>query len=146
MRTYTFDELFENYTNGQLMREQTLVEILDALDGGKVLFPVDLAEKLGVAKRDLQSAFLLITGLQLCDVIPQWNVRKAKLLIAKGELPLQEVALSRGWKSVRSMDKVFLRQGEETASAMAHRLGYAEIKQMKRDLRKKIALFQQKSH
>ena len=98
-------------------------EVLDILRRYKLIYPEDVALLMDVKVRDLRSAWFMLTGTRLIDVITEWRLlqaqdtirkRMADLLPDKPGKPairkiLSEVATRCGWRTERVMSNVFER-------------------------------------
>ena len=98
-------------------------EVLDILRHFKLIYPEDVALLMDVKVRDLRSAWYMLTGTKLIDVITHWRVMQAQdwlrkrigemstESLTKGELVklLKETALRCGWRSEKVMSHVFKR-------------------------------------
>ena len=98
-------------------------EVLDILRRYKLIYPEDVALLMDVKVRDLRSAWFMLTGTRLIDVITEWRLmqaqdtirkRMADLLPDKPGKPairkiLFEVAYRCGWRNERVMSNVFER-------------------------------------
>ena len=98
-------------------------EVLNILRHYKLIYPEDVALLMDVKVRDLRSAWYMLTGTRLIDVITQWRVLQAQDWLRKrlGELCtesltkrdlvrlLKETARRCGWKSEVVMSHVFKR-------------------------------------
>ena len=98
-------------------------EVLDILRRYKLIYPEDVALLMDVKVRDLRSAWFMLTGTRLTDVITEWRLMQAQDAIRKkmdSHLPdkprkpairkiLSEVANRCGWRTERVMSNVFER-------------------------------------
>ena len=98
-------------------------EVLNILRHYKLIYPEDVALLLNVKVRDLRSAWYMLTGTRLIDVITEWRLRQAQDAIRKriNNFPtdnrekrtikkmLSEVANRCGWRNERVMSHVFER-------------------------------------
>ena len=98
-------------------------EVLDILRHYKLIYPEDVALLMDVKVRDLRSAWFMLTGTRLVDVITHWRVLQAQDWLRKrlGELNaerctksdlvklLKETARRCGWRSEVVMSHVFKR-------------------------------------
>ena len=98
-------------------------EVLNILRHYKLIYPEDVALLMDVKVRDLRSAWYMLTGTRLIDVITHWRVMQAQDWLRKriGELSvessekkepvklLKETARRCGWKSEKVMSHVFKR-------------------------------------
>ena len=98
-------------------------EVLDILRHYKLIYPEDVALLMDVKVRDLRSAWYMLTGTKLIDVITHWRVMQAQDWLRKriGELNaerrekgdlvnlLKETARRCGWRSEMVMSHVFKR-------------------------------------
>ena len=98
-------------------------EVLDILRHYKLIYPEDVALLMDVKVRDLRSAWYMLTGTRLIDVITHWRVMQAQDWLRKriGELSaerrekkelvnlLKETARRCGWRSEMVMSHVFKR-------------------------------------
>ena len=103
--------------------EVTVDEVLDILRRYKLIYPEDVALLMDVKVRDLRSAWFMLTGTRLIDVITEWRLMQAQDTIRKrmdSLLPdkpgkpairkiLFEVAFRCGWRTERVMSNVFER-------------------------------------
>ena len=97
--------------------------VLDILRRFKLIYPEDVALLMDVKVRDLRSAWYMLTGTRLIDVITHWRVMQAQDWLRKrigemsaerrekGELVklLKETAPRCGWRSEKVMSHVFKR-------------------------------------
>ena len=105
-------------------KEKLIVdEVLDILRRYKLIYPEDVALLMDVKVRDLRSAWYMLTGTRLIDVITHWRVMQAQDWLRKriGELSaerrekkelvnlLKETARRCGWRSETVMSHVFKR-------------------------------------
>ncbi len=98
-------------------------EVLNILRHYKLIYPEDVALLMDVKVRDLRSAWFMLTGTRLIDVITEWRLMQAQDAIRKkmdSHLPdkpgkpairkiLSEVANRCGWRTERVMSNVFER-------------------------------------
>ncbi len=98
-------------------------EVLNILRHYKLIYPEDVALLMDVKVRDLRSAWFMLTGTRLIDVITEWRLMQAQDAIRKkmdSYLPdkpgkpairkiLSEVAKRCGWRTERVMSNVFER-------------------------------------
>ena len=98
-------------------------EVLNILRHYKLIYPEDVALLMDVKVRDLRSAWFMLTGTRLIDVITEWRLMQAKDMIRQRmdtHLPerpdkpfvkkmLAEVANRCGWRTERVMSHVFER-------------------------------------
>lgn len=98
-------------------------EVLNILRHYKLIYPEDVALLMDVKVRDLRSAWFMLTGTRLIDVITEWRLMQAQDAIRKkmdSLLPdkpgkpairkiLSEVANRCGWRTTRVMSNVFER-------------------------------------
>ena len=98
-------------------------EVLNILRHYKLIYPEDVALLMDVKVRDLRSAWYMLTGTRLIDVITHWRVMQAQDWLRKriGELSadssekkepvklLKETARRCGWRSETVMSHVFKR-------------------------------------
>jgi AraC-like DNA-binding protein len=98
-------------------------EVLNILRHYKLIYPEDVALLMDVKVRDLRSAWFMLTGTRLIDVITEWRLMQAQDAIRKkmdSYLPdklgkpairkiLSEVATRCGWRTERVMSNVFER-------------------------------------
>ena len=98
-------------------------EVLNILRHYKLIYPEDVALLMDVKVRDLRSAWFMLTGTRLIDVITEWRLMQAQdairkkmdnLLPDKPSKPairkiLSEVANRCGWRTERVMSNVFER-------------------------------------
>ena len=113
----------EMYHARQPTGEVIVDEVLDILRHYKLIYPEDVALLMDVKVRDLRSAWFMLTGTRLVDVITHWRVLQAQDWLRKrlGELCtesltkkdlvklLKETAHRCGWKSEVVMSHVFKR-------------------------------------
>ena len=113
----------EMYHAHQPTGEFIVDEVLNILRHYKLIYPEDVALLMDVKVRDLRSAWYMLTGTRLIDVITQWRVLQAQDWLRKrlGELCtesltkrdlvrlLKETARRCGWKSEVVMSHVFKR-------------------------------------
>ena len=98
-------------------------EVLGILRHYKFIYPEDVALLMDVKVRDLRSAWYMLTGTRLIDVITHWRVMQAQDWLRKriGEMSaescekkdnvklLKETARRCGWRSEIVMSHVFKR-------------------------------------
>ena len=98
-------------------------EVLNILRHYKLIYPEDVALLMNVKVRDLRSAWYMLTGTRLIDVITHWRVMQAQDWLRKriGEMSsessekkepvklLKETARRCGWRSEKVMSHVFKR-------------------------------------
>ena len=98
-------------------------EVLNILRHYKLIYPEDVALLMDVKVRDLRSAWFMLTGTRLIDVITEWRLMQAQDAIRKkmdSYLPdkpgkpairkiLSEVTKRSGWRTERVMSNVFER-------------------------------------
>ena len=98
-------------------------EVLNILRHYKLIYPEDVALLMDVKVRDLRSAWFMLTGTRLIDVITHWRVMQAQDWLRKriGEMNsgssekkepvklLKETARRCGWRSEVVMSHVFKR-------------------------------------
>ena len=98
-------------------------EVLNILRHYKLIYPEDVALLMNVKVRDLRSAWYMLTGTRLVDVITHWRVLQAQDWLRKriGEMNaessekgvlvklLKETARRCGWRSEVVMSHVFKR-------------------------------------
>ena len=98
-------------------------EVLNILRHYKLIYPEDVALLMDVKLRDLRSAWYMLTGTRLVDVITHWRVLQAQDWLRKriGEMNaessekgvlvklLKETARRCGWRSEVVMSHVFKR-------------------------------------
>ena len=98
-------------------------EVLNILRRYKLIYPEDVALLMDVKVRDLRSAWFMLTGTRLIDVITQWRLMQAQDWLRKrvNELNsrssekkenvklLKEAARRCGWRSEQVMSHVFKR-------------------------------------
>ena len=113
----------EMYHARQPTGEVIVDEVLDILRHYKLIYPEDVALLMDVKVRDLRSAWHMLTGTRLVDVITHWRLLQAQDWLRKrlGELYaesltkkdlvklLKETALRGGWRSEVVMSHVFKR-------------------------------------
>ena len=109
----SIEALFET---GGVTGEVVMDEVLRALvEHRDVIRPEELARVMDADVRDLRGAVRLLTGMRLRDVITQWRVLEARLMMERGVLRPDEVAQHCGWRSLRSMKAVLRRRGQWSA-------------------------------
>ena len=98
-------------------------EVLNILRNYKLIYPEDVALLMDVKVRDLRSAWFMLTGTRLVDVITHWRVLQAQDWLRKciGEMNtdscdkrelvklLKKTARRCGWRSEVVMSHVFKR-------------------------------------
>ena len=113
----------EMYHARQPTGEVIVDEVLNILRNYKLIYPEDLALLMDVKVRDLRSAWFMLTGARLVDVITHWRVLQAQDWLRKRigenstESPtkrelvklLKETARRCGWRSEVVMSHVFKR-------------------------------------
>ena len=113
----------EMYHARQPTGEVFVDEVLDILRHYKLIYPEDVALLMDVKVRDLRSAWYMLTGTRLIEVITHWRLLQAQDWLRKrlGELCtesltkkdlvklLKETAHRCGWKSEVVMSHVFKR-------------------------------------
>ncbi len=113
----------EMYHARQPTGEVIVDEVINILRHYKLIYPEDVALLMDVKVRDLRSAWHMLTGTRLVDVITHWRVLQAQDWLRKrlGELSnesltkndlvrlLKETALRCGWRSEVVMSHVFKR-------------------------------------
>ena len=113
----------EMYHARQPTGEVIVDEVLDILRHYKLIYPEDVALLMDVKVRDLRSAWFMLTGTRLVDVITHWRVLQAQDWLRKRidemgaknwdkrELVklLKETARRCGWRSEVVMSHVFKR-------------------------------------
>ena len=115
MKQFSFEQLYMSYVEQRPTGQWVIDETLRVIATHNMLYPQEVALVMDVNVKELRAAFHLLTGLTLIDVITQWRYRQARAMIGQGGLTLQQVARRCGWRSLRSMDEVFLRLGGESA-------------------------------
>ena len=115
MKQFSFEELYAGYCEQRPTGQWVIDETLRVIATHNMLYPQEVALVMDVNVKELRAAFHLLTGLTLIDVIAQWRYRQARVMIEQGGLSLNQVAQRCGWRSLRSMDEVFLRLGGESA-------------------------------
>ena len=86
-----------------------------ALDEGSVR---ELAERLGVSDRTLRHQFAQHVGTSPTQVAKTRRLLFAKRLLDETSLPITEIAISAGFKSIRSFNSAFLNSYGRSPSAM----------------------------
>ena len=113
----------EMYHARQPTGEVIVDEVLNILRHYKLIYPEDVALLMDVKPRDLRSAWYMLTGTHLIEVITHWRLLQAQDWLRKrlGELCnesltkkdlvklLKETALRCGWRSEVVMSHVFKR-------------------------------------
>ena len=113
----------EMYHARQPTGEVIVDEVINILRHYKLIYPEDVALLMEVKVRDLRSAWYMLTGTRLVDVITHWRVLQAQDWLrerigetdtenlTKKELVklLKETARRCGWKSEVVMSHVFKR-------------------------------------
>ena len=113
----------EMYHARQPTGEAIVDEVIDILRHYKLIYPEDVALLMDVKPRDLRSAWYMLTGTRLVDVITHWRVLQAQDWLRKHidemgaknwdkrELVklLKETAHRCGWKSEVVMSHIFKR-------------------------------------
>ena len=113
----------EMYHARQPTGEVIVDEVLNILRNYKLIYPEDVALLMDVKVRDLRSAWFMLTGTRLVDVITHWRLFQAQDWLRKHidemgakhwekrELVklLKETARRCGWKSEVVMSHVFKR-------------------------------------
>ena len=113
----------EMYHARQPTGEAIVDEVIDILRHYKLIYPEDVALLMDVKPRDLRSAWYMLTGTRLVDVITHWRVLQAQDWLREriGELCaesltkkelvrlLKETASRCGWRSEVVMSHVFKR-------------------------------------
>ena len=113
----------EMYHARQPTGEVIVDEVLNILRNYKLIYPEDVALLMDVKVRDLRSAWYMLTGTRLVDVITHWRVLQAQdwlrerigeadtESLTKKELVklLKETARRCGWRSETVMSHVFKR-------------------------------------
>ena len=113
----------EMYHARQPTGEVIVEEVLNILRNYKLIYPEDVALLMDVKVRDLRSAWFMLTGTRLVDVITHWRVLQAQDWLHKrrGELSnesltkkdmvrlLKETARRCGWRSEVVMSHGFKR-------------------------------------
>ena len=113
----------EMYDAREPTGEVIVDEVLNILRHYKLIYPEDVALLMDVKVRDLRSAWYMLTGTRLIDVITHWRVMQAQDWLRKriGELSvessekkepvklLKETARRCGWRSEKVMSHVFKR-------------------------------------
>ena len=113
----------EMYHARQPTGEVIVDEVINILRHYKLIYPEDVALLMDVKVRDLRSAWYMLTGTRLVDVITHWRVLQAQDWLrerigetdtenlTKKELVklLKETARRCGWKSEVVMSHVFKR-------------------------------------
>ena len=113
----------EMYHARQPTGEVIVDEVINILRNYKLIYPEDVALLMDVKVRDLRSAWFMLTGTRLVDVITHWRVLQAQDWLRKhidemGDKHwekremvklLKETARRCGWKSEVVMSHVFKR-------------------------------------
>jgi AraC-like DNA-binding protein len=113
----------EMYHARQPTGEVIVDEVINILRNYKLIYPEDVALLMDVKVRDLRSAWFMLTGTRLIDIITHWRLLQAQDWLRKrlGELCaesltkrdlvklLKETARRCGWKSEVVMSHVFKR-------------------------------------
>ena len=113
----------EMYHARQPTGEVIVDEVLNILRHYKLIYPEDVALLMDVKVRDLRSAWYMLTGTRLVDVITHWRLLQAQDWLREriGELCaesltkkelvrlLKETASRCGWRSEVVMSHVFKR-------------------------------------
>ncbi len=113
----------EMYHARQPTGEAIVDEVIDILRHYKLIYPEDVALLMDVKVRDLRSAWYMLTGTRLVDVITHWRLLQAQDWLREriGELCaesltkkelvrlLKETASRCGWRSEVVMSHVFKR-------------------------------------
>ena len=113
----------EMYHARQPTGEVIVDEVLDILRHYKLIYPEDVALLMDVKVRDLRSAWHMLTGTRLVDVITHWRLLQAQDWLRKciGEMNtdscdkrelvklLKETAHRCGWRSEVVMSHIFKR-------------------------------------
>ena len=113
----------EMYHARQPTGEAIVDEVIDILRHYKLIYPEDVALLMDVKPRDLRSAWYMLTGTRLVDVITHWRLFQAQDWLRErlGELYaesltkkdlvklLKETAHRCGWKSEVVMSHIFKR-------------------------------------
>ena len=120
---HIIESVEEMYHARQPTGEVIVDEVINILRHYKLIYPEDVALLMDVKVRDLRSAWFMLTGTRLVDVITHWRVLQAQdwlrerigetdtESLKKKELVklLKETARSCGWRSEVVMSHVFKR-------------------------------------
>ena len=120
---HIIESVEEMYHARQPTGEVIVDEVINILRHYKLIYPEDVALLMDVKVRDLRSAWYMLTGTRLVDVITHWRVLQAQdwlrerigetdtESLKKKELVklLKETARSCGWRSEVVMSHVFKR-------------------------------------
>lgn len=77
----------------------------------------DLAKRLGVSRRTLESHFKAATGRTVADTIAEFRVKRAKTLLQETAMTLEQIAETCGFCDASHLSNAFRRRCGKTASA-----------------------------
>ena len=120
---HVVESVEEMYHAREPTGEVIVDEVLNILRRYKLIYPEDVALLMDVKVRDLRSAWFMLTGTRLIDVITQWRLMQAQDWLRKGVRAssskssgkkdpiklLKEAARRCGWRSEKVMSHVFKR-------------------------------------
>jgi len=112
----------ELYGRSSPIGEIVVDAVVEALRGTRILRVNELAGYMEVDKRELRSAWHLVTGIALSDAIRQWRKLQAREMLADAGYPWQD---DDGWckTPVTVLERVARACGWKSALVLKHVMG-----------------------
>lgn len=109
LTNYTIGELFIRYRQ-EKTGEVVIDSILELLKGDAGLWGIDIAEKLGLPRRDLSAALRVVMGIGLDELVNEWHKLSALELLETTDLDYDEIARRCGYRRQDYLAAVFERE------------------------------------
>lgn len=106
LTNYTISELFIRYR--QKKTGEVVIDcIIELLNDKPGLWGKDIAERLGLRRRDLSSALRVVMGVGIDEFVNEWHKLSAMELLGTTELGYDEIALRCGYRRQDYLAEVF---------------------------------------
>ena len=106
LTNYTISELFIRYRQKKT-GEVVIDRIIELLNDKPGLWGKDIAERLGLRRRDLSSALRVVMGVGIDEFVNEWHKLSAMELLGTTELGYDEIALRCGYRRQDYLAEVF---------------------------------------
>ncbi len=103
---FTIGELFTRHRQ-EKTDEVILDRIIELLNGDAGLWGKEIAEKLGLQRRDLSSAVRVLLGVGLDELVNEWHKLSALELLETTDLDYDEIARRCGYRRQDNLAEMF---------------------------------------
>ena len=118
---FTISELFTRYRH-EKTGEVVIDRILDLLHDNAGLWGKDIAQKLGLPRRDLSTALRVVMGVGLDELVNEWHKLSALELVETTDLDYDEIAQRCGYRRQDYLAAVF--EKEYGMTLFSYRRGF----------------------